>query len=177
MEDPEGLADWATLHVPSVMREDTIWRLPGYRYALYLGDLAQLEDAPRVRRDYRTRRHLGQLLSAVGGISANIAEGYGRTTGPDRAKFFEYAESSAREARDWFYKVRHALEPTIALARIELLTRIMKILTTAIIRERADPKSRARRAVTPREITPGRTAPVRPPPPSSDQHQRPAAGG
>jgi four helix bundle protein len=143
MEEPEGLLQWA-VSVPDVMRDDPIWRLPAYRYALFLGDLVQ-NDAPAIQRDPRTRRHLDQLLDAVGSISANIAEGYSRTTGPERAKFFEYAHSSAREARDWLFKVRHALDPNVATARIQLATRIMKILTVAIPRERADPESRARR--------------------------------
>ena len=173
MKDPDGLAEWGT-QVPQVMRDDTIWRLPAYRFSLYLGDLAQVTDVPRIRRDYRTRRHIGQLLDAVESISANIAEGYGRTTGPERARFFEYAESSARESRDWYFKVRHALDPDVANARIELISRIMKILATAIIRERADSKSRARRAY------PGAQRELRRLPPShrsespSAQHQLPA---
>src|SRR5688572_7674225 len=130
MDDPDGLAEWA-LNVPQAMREDPLWRLSAYRFALWLGDLAQLDDAPRIQRDYRTRKHLEQLLDSVGSISANIAEGYGRTTGPERAKFYEYAMSSAREARDWYFKVRHALDPEIVGARIQLLTRVMRILTVA----------------------------------------------
>jgi len=50
MKDPDGLAEWAA-QVPQVMRDDTIWRLPAYRFSLYLGDLAQVTDAPRIRRD------------------------------------------------------------------------------------------------------------------------------
>jgi four helix bundle protein len=126
------------------MRNDPIWRLPAYRYALFLGDLVQ-QDIHLIRRDVRTRRHADQLLDAVESISANIAEGYSRTTGPERAKFFEYAHSSAREARDWLFKVRHAFDPQVAAARIQLVTRIMKILAVVIPRERADPESRARR--------------------------------
>src|SRR5688572_18059831 len=145
MEDPMGLAEWAA-QVPDEMRDDPIWRLPAYRFSLYLGDLTQVEDARRIREDYRTRRHLDQLLDAVGSISANIAEGYGRTSGPERAKFYEYAQSSAREARDWFFKVRHALTPETFNDRIVLVTRIIKILTVAIVRERAEPETHARRA-------------------------------
>jgi four helix bundle protein len=84
------------------------------------------------------------LLDAVESISANIAEGYSRTSGPERARFFEYAHSSARESREWLYKARHALPPDVATARILLVTRIMKILATAIPRERAEPETRAR---------------------------------
>jgi four helix bundle protein len=145
MDDPVGLAEWAA-NVPQAMREDPIWRLSAYRFALWLGDLTQLDDAPRIQADYRTRKHLEQLLDAVGSISANIAEGYGRTTGPERAKFYEYALSSAREARDWYFKVRHSLDPEVVGARIQLLTRVMKILTVATVRERAESDTRARRA-------------------------------
>ena len=86
-----------------------------------------------------------QMLDAVESISANIAEGYSRTSGPERAKFFEYAHSSAREARDWIFKARRALPPGVAAMRIELVTRIMKILAVAIPRERAQKETRARR--------------------------------
>jgi len=143
MDEPEGLLEWAA-QVPAAMRDDPIWRLPAYRYALFLGDRVQA-DVHKMRDDVRTRRHVDQLLDAVGSISANIAEGYSRTTGRERAKFFEYAHGSAREARDWLFKVRHALEPDVATARILLATRIMKILAVVIPRERADPESRARR--------------------------------
>jgi four helix bundle protein len=143
MDEPEGLLEWAA-QVPAAMRDDPIWRLPAYRYSLFLGDLVQA-DVHKMRGDVRTRRHVDQLLDAVGSISANIAEGYSRTTGPERAKFFEYAHGSAREAREWLFKVRHALAPDVATARILLATRIMKILAVVIPRERADPGSRARR--------------------------------
>ena len=169
MEDPEGLAEWS-VQVPEVMRDDPIWRLPAYRFALYLGDLAQLQDAPRIQRDYRTRRHLDQFLKAAGSISANISEGYGRTGGPERAKFYEYAESSARELRDWYFKVRHALAPEVATSRILLVSRIMRILRTAIIRERAESTTRARRASQDGPLSRPQIRPL----PTSDQHERPA---
>ena len=144
MEEPKGLAEWAE-GVPLVMRGDPIWRLPAYRYSLFLGDLIRA-DIRNLPTDGRSRRLVEQLLDAVESISANIAEGYSRTTGPERAKFFEYAHSSAREARDWLFKVRHELGPEVAVARMELVTRVMRILAVVIPRERADPESRARRA-------------------------------
>jgi four helix bundle protein len=143
MEEPEGLTEWAA-GIPSAMRGDPIWRLPAYRYSLFLGDLIQA-DVRDLRSDSRTRRLVNQLIDAVESISTNIAEGYSRTTGPERAKFFEYAHSSARETRDWLFKLRHELGPQVATARIDLVTRIMKILAVVIPRERADPESRARR--------------------------------
>ncbi len=144
MDEPEGLTQWAESCVPQVMRDDPIWRLPAYRYALYLGDLVQ-GDVPAINRDVRTRGHIGQLLDAVESISANIAEGYSRSTGPERAKFFEYAHSSARESREWIFKVRPALDEATTAARMALVTRIMAILVSVIPRERAARDSRARR--------------------------------
>jgi len=85
------------------------------------------------------------LISAVGSISANIAEGYSRTSAAERARFFEYGESSAREAREWLFKVRHALDRDATTVRIGLATRIMKILTIAIKGERSQRQTRARR--------------------------------
>ena len=168
MDEPDGLVEWAA-QVPEVMRDDPIWRLPAYRYSLYLGDLVQ-RDVPRIRKDPRTRSLTDQLVDAVGSISANIAEGYSRTTGPERAKFFEYAHSSARESRDWLFKVRIALDPEVATFYIQLVTRIMRILTVAINRERAERETRARR--TTRESTAKRAlTPNECPHPASPSHQ------
>jgi four helix bundle protein len=142
MEEPVGLSEWASGQVPEAIRADPIWRLPAYRYSLYLADQLQAA-APRLRR-VCTRRTVDQLLDAAQSISSNIAEGYSRTGGPERAKFFEYANSSAREARDWLFKVRQAFDPVVASAHIELVTRVMKILTAVIPRERESPITRAR---------------------------------
>jgi four helix bundle protein len=145
MDEPDGLVAWASANVPQEMRDDPIWRLPAYRYALYLGDLVQ-QDVPRIRSNPKTRNLAAQLVSAVASISANIAEGYSRTSPAERARFFEYAESSAREARDWLFKVRHALDREVVAVRIGLATRIMRILIVAIKAERAQRETRARRA-------------------------------
>ena len=142
MDEPAGLTEWAEAQVPEAIRAAPIWRLPAYRYALYLAD--QLDDAaPRLRR-VCTRRTVDQLFDAAHSISSNIAEGYSRTGGPDRAKFFEYANSSARETRDWLFKGRKAFDTATAEAYIELVTPIMKILTAVIPRERETPNTRAR---------------------------------
>src|SRR6478752_6969748 len=129
MEEPDGLVEWAAANVPEAMREDPIWRLAAYRYALYLAELVQ-QDIPKIRANPKTRSLTDQLIHAVGSISANIAEGYSRTSAADR---------------EWLFKVRHALDRDVTTARIVLATRIMKILTIAIKRERAQRQTRARR--------------------------------
>jgi len=76
------------------------------------------------------------LYRALGSISANIAEGYSRGTGRDRARFYEYALGSARESRDWVYKGRHVMGETVASHRIGLLTEIIRLLLTMVPQQR-----------------------------------------
>ena len=54
-------------------------------------------------QDRRTIGLADQLYRSLGSIGANLAEGYSRGTGKDRAHFYEYALGSARESRDWYY--------------------------------------------------------------------------
>jgi len=92
-----------------------------------------------------TREMADQLLRAARSISANLADGYGRTTGRERARFYDYAASGARECRDWYFKARKHLTREVLEQRDELLLRIIKILSAVIPRERADRNTRARR--------------------------------
>ena len=106
--------EWeATVPVP--LRGDSLWKVKAYRLALFLADLAW-DDTSRLLRARRTVALADQLYRAIGSVSANIAEGYSRGTGRDRARFYEYALGSARESRDWYYKSRHILEqPAVSI--------------------------------------------------------------
>ena len=121
--------------VPISLRGDTLWKVKAYRLALFLADLGW-EDTSRLLRDRRTVALADQLYRAVGSISANIAEGYSRGTGRDRARFYEYALGSARESRDWYYKSRHILEDPTVGNRIDLLTNIIRLLLTMVPQQR-----------------------------------------
>src|SRR5689334_14064850 len=88
---------WAAT-VPPEITCDTIWRTPAYRFSLFLATVAQ-RDFDAILRCRKTRALADQLLRAVGGISASLDEGYSRSSGPERAHFYEYALGSAREAR------------------------------------------------------------------------------
>ena len=57
--------------------------------------------------------------------------------GNDRARFFEYALGSAREARDWYYKGRHVLGEEVFNHRSDYLTEIIKLLISMIAQQRA----------------------------------------
>ena len=141
--DPPGFAEWEA-QVSGSLREDPLWRTPAYRFAVWLSDLARIDMGP-LWRNPEVVDIADQLSRAVRGISSNLAEGYGRTTGPERARYYDYAASSTREARDWYFKARHYLPEDVVEQRFELLLRILRILSAVIPRERADSIGRARR--------------------------------
>jgi four helix bundle protein len=113
--------------------------------ALYLSDLCW-QDTSLLLKDKRTFLLADQLYRAVGSVSANLAEGYSRSTGKDRALFYQYALGSAHESRDWYYKARFILGDEIFQHRVQAITEILRLLLTMIpqqrgyvIREDSDP--------------------------------------
>jgi four helix bundle protein len=106
-----------------------------YRLALFTAEVGW-HDVTKLIRDQRARGLSDQLYRALGSISANIAEGYSRGTGKDRARFYEYALGSARESRDWYYKARHVLGETVVQHRLDLLTQIIRLLLTMVPQQR-----------------------------------------
>jgi four helix bundle protein len=106
---------------------DPLWRMEVYRLSVFLGELAWI-DTDKLIKDPRMLKLSDQLYSAVGSISANIAESYSKASKKDQARFYEYSLGSAREARDWYFKARHILGNEVALHRIRLLVQIIRPL-------------------------------------------------
>lgn len=121
--------------VPEQIKNDSLWKMKAYRLALFLGDLGW-HDAARLAQDRRILSLSDQLYRALGSISANLAEGYSRGTGKDRARFYEYALGSARESRDWYFKARHVLGDPVFQHRLQLLTDIIRLLLTMVPQQR-----------------------------------------
>jgi four helix bundle protein len=119
--------------------------MTAYRYASYLSDLAW-QDAVRLESRVITRRIAGQLLDAAGSIAANIADGYGRGSGRDRVRLYEYALCSARETISWYHAARHALGDDLSRARIEFIQEICRLLLATIPAERTRVIKRTRPA-------------------------------
>lgn len=113
--------------VPQEIKGDVVWTVKAYQLALFLAELAW-HDATKLLGDKRTLSTSDQLNRAAGAVSADIEEGYSRGTGKDRARFYQYALGSAREARGWYYKGRHVLGPEVAQHRMKLLTEVIKLL-------------------------------------------------
>jgi len=126
--------EWETT-VPAVIRADSLWQMKAYRLATFLGDLGW-SDATKLLRDRRTFGLADQLYRSLGSIGANIAEGYSRGTGKDRARFYEYALGSARESRDWYFKSRHILGESVVRQRLDLLAEVIRLLLTMVPQQR-----------------------------------------
>lgn len=120
---------------PADLFGDPIWRLPAYRISLFLSEVSQA-DTDALLKTPCPQHVTDQLLRSVDSVRANIAEGYSRLSGRERARYFEMALGSAREARDWYRRTIPWLGENSALERASLLTRVIKILLVAVPQER-----------------------------------------
>jgi four helix bundle protein len=75
-----------------------------------------------------------QIIRASDSIAANLAEGYGRFTLPDRRKFYYYARGSLEETKAWLRKAirRHLIPPAEATAYKTLLAELSPKLNAFI---------------------------------------------
>lgn len=121
--------------VPIEITQDPLWKLEVYRLGLFIAEIGW-EDVVILSKNNLTRDTADQIVRSLNSISANIAEGYSRSTGKDRARYFEYALGEAREARDRYFKVRRVLKNEVVLHRIKLLTQIVKMLNALVPTQR-----------------------------------------
>ena len=82
------------------MKEVT--ELDVYRLAEALSDMIWKDFDQWPEKAQRTIGY--QAIRAADSIAANIAEGYGRYTSPDRRKFYLYARGSFEETKAWLRK-------------------------------------------------------------------------
>lgn len=126
--------EWLTT-VPTEITQDPLWKLEVYRLGLFVAEIGW-EDVVLLNKNNLTRAAADQIIRSPDSSSANIAEGYSRSTGKDRARYFEYALGEAREARDRYFKARHILKQEVVLHRIKLLTQIVKMLNVFVPTQR-----------------------------------------
>jgi four helix bundle protein len=79
-------------------RELLVWQKA---HRLFLDAVGDVEKFPRTRA---AAIITDQLLRAVGSISANVAEGYGRHAGAEYVHFLTIARGSTTESENWFIK-------------------------------------------------------------------------
>ena len=126
--------EWLT-SVPAEITHDPLWKLDVYRLGLFVAEIGW-EGVLLLNKNNLTRDAADQIIRSLDSISANIAEGYSRSTGKDRARYFEYSLGEAREARDRYFKARRVLKQEVVLHRIKLLTQIVKMLNAFVPTQR-----------------------------------------
>ena len=115
--------------------KDPLRRMRVYQLAHALvGD--SWTDAEVLLQHPLTNEVAGQLYSAVCSIEANIAEGYSRSSGRDRARIFEYALGSVRESMTWYRASDRVLSQEIVTDRLDRLEETRRLLLAIIPRER-----------------------------------------
>jgi len=129
--------------VPAPVVADPLWTTKAYRLATYL-TACVANDAGGLEGAAGGRTILPQLALAVASIGSNIAEGYSRSGPRDRARFFEYALGSAREARHWYLSVRSLVGEDVIAERVNTLDEIIRLLVTMVVRQR-QPRDIAKR--------------------------------
>ena len=126
--------------VPSAVRRDGLWRLAAYRLARFASTRGWVATS-LLSPDPRMWKVTRQLYGALGSICANLADGHARSSHADRARLYEYALTSVREAREWYLQAMPLLGENETLAELSLLDEIAALITAYV----ADQRNRARR--------------------------------
>ena len=112
---------------------DPLWSVQAYRLGLYAIDCHSFDR--RSVPALASAASIDQLTRALGSISANISEGYSRSTAADRSRFYAYALGSTREAIAWYGTLRVELGATVD-ERLSALIQIRRLLLTTLRRSR-----------------------------------------
>ena len=114
---------------------DPLYKMQAVQIAKELLPLSW-DDADKMAHNELTKSMAGQLYSAMGSILANLAEGYSRSSGKDRARIFEYALGSVRECMMWYRSSVRILGRETVESRVQQLEQIRRLLLATIPRER-----------------------------------------
>ena len=114
---------------------DPLSRMRVYRLAIALLTDCWL-DVEKLAAHSSTQKLSGQLYAAVGSIAANIVEGYSRSSGKDRARFFEYALGSVRESMVWFKASETIVGSERVTPCLNTLEEMRRLLLAIIPKER-----------------------------------------
>jgi four helix bundle protein len=112
---------------PAAITSDVLWTLDVYRASMYLIHLTR-GDRRLMRASRADLTLMSQLIRAVASISANLAEGYSRSTRPDRLRFLDYALGSARECIPWYEALRDDALDAIIDERMDMVARVRSML-------------------------------------------------
>jgi four helix bundle protein len=120
---------------PGFITADPLWRVECYRVAAY-SQVVAWDDCRRLGRHHVTSLVAPQLFRAIGSIQANVAEGYSRGSGRDRARLYEYGLGSTREGVGWYRAGEPVLGRDVVEERQARLQSIVRHLLVTIPKER-----------------------------------------
>lgn len=109
-------------------RDLDVWRKA---HGLFLNVARDVERFPRKRAALVVA---DQLLRAVGSVSANIAEGFGRHVGPEFQHYLIVARGSLTESENWFLKCRDLgfLRADVFAERDEVCRELLRMLNAML---------------------------------------------
>ncbi len=114
------------------LRKDPLWESLYYRLAMYLYDLAW-DDCEILRKDYRGREIVGQLIRSTGSICANIEEAYGRGVGtPDYLRILKIDIGEIRETQGWYFRAHRVLPPDLLEHRLSVVNQVLSLVISTL---------------------------------------------
>jgi four helix bundle protein len=131
MQKEMTMDEWvATL--PRQLKSDPLWQSAYYRLALYLHDLVWI-DCETLKKDFRGREIVGQIIRSLGSICANMEEAYGRGIGtPDYVRIMRISLGEARETQGWYFRSRQVLPEDLMERRYSTIQQVIALTVTAI---------------------------------------------
>ena len=122
--------------IPTDESADPVWRLQAYRLARFAA-ARTWPIAGRLRVAPLGRTVADQLWRSTTAIPSDIAEGFSRSSAPDRLRFFEYALGSTRESVCWYAAAHLVLPSTQVTSPISELRSTRNLLLKMIASQRA----------------------------------------
>ncbi len=114
------------------LRKDPLWESQYYRLAMYLYDLVW-DDCEILRKDYRGREIVGQLIRSAGGICANIEEAYGRGVGTaDYLRILKIDIGEIRETQGWYIRSHRILPPELLEHRLSVINQVLSLVISTL---------------------------------------------
>ncbi len=119
-------------NVHKSLQSDPLWKSKYYQLSMYLYDLVW-EDCELLRKDFRGKEVVNQLVRSTGSICANVEEAYGRGIGTgDYVRIMRIALGEARETQGWYLRSRHVLPNELLENRLELIKQIISLLVRSL---------------------------------------------
>ncbi|MBI5953768.1 MAG: four helix bundle protein [Chloroflexi bacterium] len=122
--------------LPNSLRSDPLWKSAYYRLSMYLYDLMWI-DTETIKKDFRGREIVHQLVRSAGSVCANMEEAYRRGIGTaDFVRIMRISLGELGETQGWYFRSRHILSPEILEKRIRVIQQAIALTVKVIDQNR-----------------------------------------